>query len=123
VTPTKELLVYPFSLATGFLTVTYMPYLNAYSPSNTDEWNGYGADPTVAMSNNSPESCFTAAQHGIKEYLKAMIFQSAPGGLRVYRAEYELAMDEFVQSIASVKADLTDYTNMTLPPANLAGLF
>ncbi|SRR5579884_92474 len=123
VTPRKELLVYPFDLSTGYLTINYAPYLNPYSPTDKDEWAGYGADPTNKMQSCGPEDCFTAATHGIKEYVKAQIFAGSPGGLKVHRDEYDLAMSQFQAAISAAKTDQTDYTQMTLPPPNLAGLF
>lgn len=115
---------YPYVNATGVVTVQYKPSLQAYAPSETVLWPGYGADPTDAMAANGPEPEFQMAEFGIKEFAVAQICLKAPLGLRVWGSRYEIAMNNFEKQMEIVARRAgDDYSAARKPPYKLSPVF
>ncbi len=113
--------IYPFVGATGFLTIQYIPSLQAYSPSDSTLWPGFGADPAAAMAANGPEPEMQAVSNAIYEYCAAQLFRISPLGLKVWQREYSECMAKFEMGQQQLSRTVEDYTASRRPAYSLGG--
>jgi hypothetical protein len=113
--------IWPSSGATGVVKMRYAPHMIPYSPSNDVEWENYGADPTEQMEEEGPDDAIRAAHWGIVEYIKAQIIALSPHGLKTRGGEYALAMQNFQQSIETLRHITVDYSASTVVPSYFGG--
>lgn len=101
----NKLWVYPFAGVTGIVRIHYLPNLTPYSPSDTDNWPGYGTDPWLRMKQDGPEPEFNAAINGMIAYGKWKLVGRIPGARQEYRAEIQEWQAEWLSCFNDVVLD------------------
>lgn len=118
-----KIVFWPYASLTGTVRVTYKPHLVPYTPDNTVEWTGYGANPAPAMATGRPDGALAPALQGIVNYAKAMVIENTQGAMQANQIQYKKWLNDFERMKDQLAFDDTDYTNQTSAPHYLGPVF
>lgn len=123
VTPTgKQILVYPTN-QTGFITLHFIPMLPPYDPTNTDEWAGWGVDPTHMMGLEGPHEAFLPGLSGIIAYAKMEMVKAKNVNIEANRTQLGYWYKEYKEAEALILANQPSYSHFTRTPTQMGVVF